>query len=112
MVEKKKYLGLGIFQLEIVHLISAGKKESWVVIEQELGNGTLIEYLFNKYEREFSIPFDNTLYKNDVLNEWFKNYDGYIQGNETRKYKVMNEDDGLLLVLSMISDFIERRLVV
>ncbi len=47
-----------------------------------------------------------------MLNEWFKNYDGYIQGNETRKYKVMNEDDGLLLVLSMISDFIERRLVV
>lgn len=111
MENKKRYLGLGLFQLEVIHLISAGKKETWQAIEQEMGNRTLIEYIYNKYRQEFSVPFDNSLYQNDSLNELFYNYYGYIQGNERRKYKVMNEDDGLLLILSMISDFIEQNLV-
>ena len=108
MPNPKSLKGIGLFQLEVLHLISIGKAETIEDIEKNLDNGTLIEYIFNKYRDEFFVLFDNKTYDNKELNLYFHNYSGYIQGNESRKYGIMNEADGLLLILALISDKIER----
>lgn len=108
ILNNKKLMGIGVFQLQILHLISIGANESFESIEKNIDENTLIEYIYNKYQDEFSIPFDNSLYDNETLNQYFHDYTGYIQGNESRKYGIMNESDGLLLVLALISDKIEK----
>lgn len=108
MVNPKTLKVIGLFQLEILHLVSIGKKESIETIEKCMDEGNLIEYLFNKYKEDFFIVFDNEIYDNEALNQYFQNYSGYIQGNESRKYGIMNETDGLLLIPALICDKIEH----
>ena len=91
-----------------IDTISLTEKETIEDIEKSLDNGNLIEYIFNKYRDDFFVLFDNGVYDNEALNLYFQNYSGYIQGNESRKYGIMNETDGLLLILALISDKIEH----
>ena len=107
MLHPKSLKGIGLFQLEVLHLISIWKKENIEDIEKHIDDGSLIEYIFSKYRDEFFVVFDNEVYDNKALNLYFQNYSGYIQGNESRKYGIMNETDGLLLILALISDKIE-----
>lgn len=111
MINKGKLTGIGLFSLEILHLISAGKKETLKDIEAHLDTADLIEYLSQKYHEEFSIKFDNTNYDNSEINKYFANYRGYIEGNEDRKYGILNQDDGLLLILALLTDKIERECI-
>ena len=53
MLNPKSLKGIGLFQLEVLHLISIGKKETIEDIEKSLDNGNLIEYIFNKYRDDF-----------------------------------------------------------
>ena len=108
MVHPPSLKEIGLCQLEVLHLISRGNKETIEHIEKSLDNGNLIEYIFNKYRDDFFVLFDNGVYDNEALNLYFQNYSGYIQGNESRKYGIMNETDGLLLILALISDKIEH----
>ena len=85
MLNPKSLKDIGLFQLEVLHLISIGKKETIEDIEKSLDNGNLIEYIFNKYRDDFFVLFDNGVYDNEALNLYFQNYSGYIQGNESRK---------------------------
>lgn len=105
---KKTLMGIGLFQLQVIHLISIGKKESLKTIEKCFDEGNLIEYLFDKYHNEFFVSFDNKSYDNKELNTYFQNYSGVINGNEARKCGVMNENDGLLLILALISEKLEE----
>ena len=72
MSHQKSLKGIGFFQLEVLHLISIGKKESIETNEKHIDDGNLIEYIFNKYRDEFSIVFDNEAYDNEALNLFFK----------------------------------------
>lgn len=107
MIAENTLTGLGLFSLEIIHLISIGKKEKIVDIEQHFSNGDVVEYLSNKYPDEFWVKFDNSTYDNSQINKYFNNYTGYIEGNEYRKYGIQNDDDGLLLMLALITDKVE-----
>ena len=105
---KGKLLGIGLFQLEIIHLISIGIKEKIQTIEKCFEEENLVEYLYEKYNEEFSIEFDGGIYDNDAINRYFFEYCGYIEGNESNKYGIENEEDGLLLIIALISDRIEK----
>ncbi len=100
--------GIGVLQLCILHLVSIGKKESIADIEAHLESKDLVEYLYSKYKADFSISFDNSNYSNETLNSYFGQYSGYIEGNEDRKYGIVQDDDGLLLVLAIISEKIKE----
>ncbi len=108
MLHPKTLKGIGLFHLEVLHLISIGKQESIEAIEKAIDDGNLIEYIYNKYRSEFFVSFDNVVYDNETLNSYFQNYSGYISGNESRKFGIMNDNDGLLLILALISDKIEQ----
>lgn len=107
MTNSKSLKGIGLFQQEIIHLISNGAKETIGDIEKSMGEGKLIEYLYNKYQDKFSVPFDDSTYNNEALNKYFQDYSGYVDANEERKYGIMDENDGLLLILALIGDKIE-----
>lgn len=99
--------GIGLFQLSVIHLISIGKKESIKEIEEHFASSDLIDYLYLKYQSDFLDKFDNSCYNNVSLNAYFEQFHGYIESNEQRKYGIMNNDDGLLLILALISDEVE-----
>lgn len=100
--------GIGLFVLEIIGLISSGEKEKVSDIEKHIDNNDVVEYIYNKYKNKFSIHFDGSTYSNSAINKYFNNYSGYIEGNESRKYGIFNEEDGLLLIIALITDKIEE----
>ncbi len=44
MIAENTLTGLGLFSLEIIHLISIGKKEKIAEIEQHFSNSDVVEY--------------------------------------------------------------------
>lgn len=99
--------GIGLFAMEVLHLISKGEKETLEDIKKHFEDEDLVDYLYTKYKNNFSVQFDNSIYNNSVINKYFANYTGYIDGNEERKYGILHEDQGLLLILSLLMDKVE-----
>lgn len=100
--------GIGLLQLQLVTLISHGKKETLTAIEKHFKDGDIVEYLYSKYKDLFFVSFDNTCYDNIALNRYFSSYVGYIEDNESRKCGIINADDGLLLMIALIADKVEE----
>lgn len=107
MPTERSLKGIGLFQMNVAHLISIGKKESIENVENHMDSGDLIEYIFQKYKFDFS-GFDVDTYDAVALNKFFQDKSGYAQGKEDRKYGIDGEDNGLLLILSLIGDRIEK----
>ncbi len=102
-----KLTGLGLFVLEIAALVSAGKSVTVEVIEKHIDDGDVIEFISEKFKESLNIDFKNGIYDVAALNKYFSDYSGYINGNESRKYGIVNENDGLLLLISLVSDRVE-----
>lgn len=100
--------GIGLLGLEVLHLISLGKKESIHDVKKHFEENDIIEYIFKKYEKNFTISLDNSIYDNKSLNSYFHKYSDYIDGNEYRKYGIQNDDDGLLLIVALMMDKLEE----
>lgn len=107
MIAEGTLTGIGLFAMEIIHLISAGIHETLEEIEKHFENQDLVEYLGRKYDERFFIKFDGSTYDNAAINRYFFEYTGYIQGNERRNYGIMNEGDGLLLIPALLMDRVE-----
>ena len=97
-----KFRGLDVLGFEIIALISNGAIETITKIEEELDNNNLVTYLNLKYKENFMVDFVNGAYDIKELNEYFTEFSGYIQGNESRKYRITNENHGLLLMVGLI----------
>ena len=108
MIAEGTLTGLGFFSLEVLHLISVGKKEKISDVEAHFSSNDIVEYISQKYDEEFWVKFDNSTYDNSAINKYFSGYSGYIEGNEARKYGIMSENDGSLLILALITDKVEQ----
>lgn len=102
--------GIGLFSMNVLHLISIGKHESIEDVETHFAKKDLVEYLYSKYENDFLGSFDNRTYNYEALNQCFYKYSDYIIGNEHSKYGIENDYDGLLLILSLIMNKVEESL--
>ena len=97
--------GIGLFALQVIGLVSAGKKETIAEIERHFESRDLVEYLYRKYAKHFYVSYDgDSPYDSAALNFYFFNYCGYIEGNESRKYGIVNDNDGLLLIPALLMD--------
>jgi hypothetical protein len=84
------------FGLDIVDLISKGKKETVSIIEEKIDDGNLIDFLSNQYNLNFS-------YDERDAEKLKKTFDlAYTHGDSERKFMINNPDDGLLLVIAII----------
>ena len=102
-----KYKGLKLLGFEVLALISKGYKETIEDIEKQLDDNNLVNYLQLKYKDEFAINLLSDIYDINELNQAFGDFSGYIQGNESRKYGIENDDEGLLIVLALILEQLE-----
>lgn len=108
MSEERSLKGIGLFQMNVAHLISIGKKESIENVENHMDSGDLIEYISQRYEKHF-FGFDVSAYDTIALNKPFQDLGDYVRGNEFRKFGIEGEDDGLLLILALIGNMIEEK---
>lgn len=99
--------GLGLFSLEVCTLISAGYKESIDEIELHLDNKDLVEYICHKYTNQMHFDFSSSTYDVEALNAFFSQYSSYVYGNEQSKFGIINNDDGLLLLLTLLCNEVE-----
>lgn len=103
-VERIKLLGF-----EIIALIAKDHKESIATIENEIDKCNVVRYLYGKYRNDFYITLDdNSPYNVDDWEKALGDYSGYVQGNESRKYGITNADDGLLLLMALVLDLVEK----
>ncbi len=96
--------GMRVLSLCILHLISVEKKETIRTVEKEIEKGHLVAYLYEKY------PYLQDCLMQDYiqdLDNYFAEYDGFIEGNENRKYAIEGDDNGLLLILALIADILK-----
>ncbi len=108
-MDKKSLKGIGLFGMCIAHLISAGYTENTVEIEKHFESLDVVDYIADKYKSEMLVEFDNSIYDKEALNMYYHDYVGYIEGNESRKYGLVdNENDGLVLLLSLLMDRVEK----
>ena len=100
--------GIGLFAMCITHLISLGNVETISEIEKHIDDSDLVEYISSKYKKDMYVIFDNSIYDNKIIDSYFHNYSGYIEGNEARKYGIEEDNHGLLLILALLMDKVEE----
>lgn len=101
--------GIGLFAMEIIHLISIGKTVSIEIIEKCIDQGNVIEYITSEFSEHFTVSFDGSLYDNQQLNAFFHSYSGAVNDNESRKLGVIGNDQGLLVLLALIAEIVETK---
>lgn len=97
--------GIKGLAFDVLALIANGEKETIKKIEEEIAKNNITNYLHEKYSENMMIPLGkDCIYDLKAWNENFLNYSGWVEGNESRKFGITNEDDGLLLLLGLIID--------
>jgi len=97
---------------DIIHLVSAGYKENFDDIVNHLDEGNLLEYLYQKYKDNLCILTLNANSPYD-FNEWEKVLDEYsyleFHHDAVRKMGIVNKEDGLLVLLSIILELASKQ---
>ena len=97
------YRGLGWFGQYVIHLVDSGYHESIETIQQQIRNCNIATYLLEKYKTSFPIKPCNI----DAINAFFEKFENYAT---SRKLGIYEEDNGLLLVPSLILSESESQL--
>lgn len=85
---------------EVIALCSSGEKEAIQVVENHLEKGDVIEYLTCKYQLDIKVEAIREVDKK------LNTYADYVIGNEDRKYGIISEEQGLLLILSLLFEIL------
>lgn len=100
--------GLKSFSFDLIAIIAHGNKEKISVIENEIENRNITNYLYSKYSNLMMIPLNNDcIYDLESWNRELSEYTGWVEGNESRKFGIINDDDGLLLLLGLVIDLLK-----
>lgn len=93
---------IDLFAQGVISIISMGKTETIKKIVEEMEKKNVVSYLYNKYKDYFSIQFDgNSPYNVDAWEEKFSDYSYITENDARRKWGIVNENDGLLLLVSL-----------
>ncbi len=95
---------------DIIHTISVGKKEDVDELIKYMQDGKVIRYLMEKYKEEFFIINEQCPYGIDDWEKLFQEY-SYIERHHDviRKMGILHEDEGLLMLLSIILDLVSTK---
>lgn len=102
---------IGLFAQEIIAQISLGHKETVSRIVEEMGKKNIVRYLYEKYRDNWSLSLDdNDLYNVDDWEEIYSQYAYITNGDADRKWGIVDESDGLLLLVSLTFEALRERL--
>ena len=100
---------LELFGQEIISQISLGRTEPVEKILDEMGKKNVVRYLYNKYKDDWFLSLDdNCPYNVDDWEEIFNKYSYMSTYDVRRKLGIRNDDEGLLLILSLIFEELRR----
>jgi allantoicase len=91
----------------LISLIDNGFDESIDDIEKHMYEEDLLQYLISKYKdagvADFTV-YGEDAYPLDDINNYICDMASYVNGNESRKYCVGKDENGLLLLISVCFD--------
>ena len=93
---------ISLFAQELIALISQGKKESTTKIIREMENNNVVRYIYKKYKESFTMSLDKDSPYN--IDDWEEAYHKFADETELdtkRRWGIYNEDDGLLLIVTI-----------
>jgi hypothetical protein len=101
---------LQLFGFELIALISAGEKETIDDVEKQIADNNIVYYIREKYrDKMFNTFEDNCPYNLDDWNKAFADFSGWVEGNESRKFGIVNNDEGLLLLLALALELVSSK---
>lgn len=102
---------IDLFAQDIIAQISFGHKETITKIVEEMDKKHVVRYLYEKYHDNLYLSLgDNCPYNVDDWEEIYSQY-AYISSNDARrKWGIVNEDDGLLLLVSLTFEALREKL--
>lgn len=92
------------FAQNIVMLISKGKKESIQKVLEEIDQKHIVHYLYEKYRTDMRFIPIESVYEEDAdiwENEYNRRFAGTPISDAGNKWGIFNEEDGLLLLVSL-----------
>ena len=102
---------MDLFAQEVLAQISAGKKETVSKIIEELEKKNVVHYLYSKYKDEWALSLDgDSPYSVDDWEEKYYQYSYISMDDARRKWGIQNEDDGLLLLVSLTFEVLREAL--
>lgn len=90
------------FIQDVISLVSQGNEETILVIENHIDNGDLVSYILSQYNLERA---DDKSIK--ILDQEFEKFAGCLDGKENRKYGIVKDSDGLLLLVSIAVEILK-----
>ena len=102
---------IDLFAQEIITQISLGHKETITKIVEEMDRKHVVRYLYEKYKNDWFLSLDDRCpYNVDDWEEIYSQY-AYISSNDARrKWGIVNEEDGLLLLVSLTFEALREKL--
>ena len=95
---------LSVLGPDLIKMISAGYSENCYDLQVQMENSTLVKYLRDKYSDNFSVNLkDDGMYDIDDFESVFHTYKN---STSFREWGITKEEDGLLLIVAMIFDFV------
>lgn len=98
------------FAQRIIALISLGKKETISDIIQKMSDKKVIEYLITKYSTDIGFTIDNFPYDIEAWENQLSELSYITPYDANRKWGVVNENEGLLLLVSLILEVLRVEL--
>ena len=93
---------IDLFAQEIIKKIKKRKKESVNEIIKQMENKNVVRYLYNKYKEDWFLSLDeNCPYNVDDWEEKYSQFSYITENDARRKWGIRNEDEGLLLLVSL-----------
>ena len=93
---------INLLAQELVSQISMGKKETVKEIIAQMGNKSVVRYLYKKYRSNWLLSLDDDCpYNVDDWEELFFRFSNITEYDALRKWGIHHKDDGLLLLLSL-----------
>ena len=93
---------IDLFAQELLSQISSGKTEPVSKIIEEMEKKNVVHYLYAKYKDNWFLSLDeNCPYNVDDWEEKYYQFSYITENDARRKWGSCNEDDGLLLLVSL-----------
>mgnify|MGYP001248589300 CR=1 FL=1 len=96
-----------LFMYDLIAIIDKGHKENIEEVEKQIDNNNIAQYILGKYKDLTMINLES-YYTNDLIksriediNEAYLYNSDYVQGNESRKFGITKENNGLLLLVAI-----------
>lgn len=102
-MSKLKYVGLDMFAKGVIALIANGYKVDIKTLQKKAEDNTLYTYIGEMCDE--ILLYKHTQYNVEELNKFFQDYSNWFDMYlAERKLGIKNEQDGLLVVVSLILD--------